>query len=213
MTENGPLDLEEYRKLPQILPRPLRPAPRLAADDATVEISRYVTPTGLKLDDDVGFREWYSIGQTLLFLHQWTPWAVGDWINFGEDRWPDRYTQAMKITGRAIKTLYNCSYIARNVPPELRREELDFGHHDVVAPLEPDKQKKYLDMAVKEDKESGGHLTVPAFREMVKEERAKKELQEGSARVEKAPGPIRCPQCHGTGEVWPPTGWRRQIDE
>jgi hypothetical protein len=157
-------------QLPEHLPRPLKRPPVLPPDAGAVEISRYITPTGLQLDPDVGYREWYSIGRTILFLHEWTPWAIGDWLNFGEDRFPMRYHQAAEITGRSIKTMMNLAYIARAIPPDERREELPIAYHDAVCSIkEPEKRKELLQKGIDEDNRTGGHLTVPRFREIVRE--------------------------------------------
>ena len=173
-----------------------RPPGALAPSSGAVELSRYIRPTGLDLDG-VSYREWHSIGQTLFFMYEWTPWAIGDWLNYGERVFGETYAQAAAISGRTVRTLYNLSYIARKIPPERRVERLDIGHHDVVAPLPPDEQRRFLDEGRRMDEESNGHLTVPAFREHVRQNRTPQAKAE-----EVAPPTIkRCEACGGTGEI------------
>lgn len=192
------LEREEFQfRLPEKISR--NPPPTLPPDTGTVELSRYVTPTGLNLED-VGYREWHSIGQTLFYLYEWTPWAIGDWINYGERVFGETYAQAASISGRKVRTLYNLSYIARKIPPEMRVESLDIGHHDVVAPLPDEEKQRFLKEAERLDKESGGNLTVPAFREYVRENR------KPQTTTEPEPTQVMCTECHGTGWITLPKG-------
>jgi hypothetical protein len=65
--------------------------------------------------------------------------------------------------------MQNLAYIARAIPAEQRREELPIAYHDAVCAIkDEDTRKELLDKAIEEDKLSGGNLTVPQFREMVK---------------------------------------------
>jgi hypothetical protein len=66
-------------------------------------------------------------------------------IVFGEDHFTtDKIETAASLTGYTYHTLYNCNYVARNVPFSRRRESLSWSHHYEVASLDGDEQEKWL---------------------------------------------------------------------
>lgn len=208
----GELQPEDLKGLRSVSRQILSPGAKLPPDLATIEIGRYITPTGLELRN-VGYREWYSIGQTLMFMYEWTPWAIGDWLNYGERVFGEKYAQAAKVSGRSVRTLYNLAYIARHIPPENRVERLDIGHHDAVASLPAEEQRMLLQEAKRIDEESGGNYTVYEFRERVREHKQRatevEYLANGSGPAPGEEGPpviVVCPHCGGTGEMVLPEG-------
>jgi len=172
------------------------------------ELRGTVLPNGLDLPEDLTFWEWEHEVRVLWWLHDWSPWALADALNYGAEKWPDRYEQAVEITGRKIKTLYNKTYLARKFPKEqgLRSEILTPAHHEVIAGIEdPDERRRWLKEGERLDRESGGHLTVPAFREYVREQTLVPEGATTQTMVEPEKchscfGNGVCPRCHGSGE-------------
>ncbi len=115
---------------------------------AELRSSNAVTPTSFDLDDpSLTWDRWVAIGRFFGRIKRSTSWWIGDWINFGEAVYGERYAQAVDVTELSKETLINYAYVARSVPRSRRREELSFGTHAEVAPLEPSEQKKWLDAA------------------------------------------------------------------
>jgi hypothetical protein len=93
------------------------------------------------------FDAWDDLGLILCEARDWTAWLLGDWLVFGEERWPDRYAQAAALTGRSYGGLRNLAWVARKIPARRRRESLSWSHHRVVAGLDEAEQTRWLDRA------------------------------------------------------------------
>jgi hypothetical protein len=139
------------------------------------------TPTGARFKDSITYEEWKAYGlriATQAQSHQCAfdscQWKIGDWLNFGEDKYGDqsvsernaltpktRYESAMDSTGYVVETLRNIKSICRKV--SFRNDALTFSHHVVVATLSPEKQRKYLTMAAK----SSPRMSVSELRRQV----------------------------------------------
>ena len=109
-----------------------------------------ITPTGIQFNEDLSFDEWDALGQKLAPVGKSIGFIIGDWINYGEGRYGEKYDDALGRTGLAYQTLMNYSYVARKVEISLRKENLDLHHHLVVAKLKTSEEKEFwLDMAQK----------------------------------------------------------------
>jgi hypothetical protein len=109
------------------------------------------------------FEQWESLGRFLGRMDHAIRWWIGDWLNFGEEVYGEdsaqavestrgeRYDEAERVTGLAPQTLMNISSVCRRIAKSRRRPELYFSTHEVVASLEPDEQKEWLDRAVTEE--------------------------------------------------------------
>lgn len=110
-----------------------------------------LTPTQLKLvDSEMPFERWEALGLFLGRVSRSSRWWIGDWLNFGEAVYGEKYAAAAEETGLEPGTLIHYSYVARQVPPSRRKEQLPFSSHALVAPLEPKEQREWLNKAVKE---------------------------------------------------------------
>lgn len=118
-----------------------------------------LTATGLRLTEELPFEIWERLGATLGAIREASVWAIGDWINYGEAVYGERYAQAVESTGLQPGTLMDYRSVAAHVPYSRRRGELTFSHHRAVRSLDPEEQKRWLGEAV----ESG--WTVAAMRE------------------------------------------------
>ena len=105
-----------------------------------------ITPTGIQFHKDLSYAEWDDLGQKLAPIGKSIGFIIGDWINYGEKQWGDKYEEALAKTGLAYQTLMNYSYVARKVEISCRQENLGFEHHAVVAKLKPDEQEHWLEM-------------------------------------------------------------------
>lgn len=109
-----------------------------------------ITPTGIEFHQDLDFNEWDDLGRKLSPIGKSIGFIIGDWINYGEKRWGEKYGEALARTGLAYQTLLNYAHVARKVQFSCRQEKLGFEHHAVVAKLKsPEDQQYWLDMAVK----------------------------------------------------------------
>jgi hypothetical protein len=144
------------------------------------------------------FEEWEHELRVVWWMYEWSPWALADALNYGAQKWPERYQQAVEITGRKIQTLYNKTWLARNFQREngTRSAVLTPAHHEVLTGLSEDKKRRYLAEGEKMDRESNGHLTVRAFRGYVEEE----ERNPKGLKTEVVAEPKKCTACYGSGK-------------
>lgn len=97
------------------------------------------------------FETWTQLGVFFGRVHRSAKWWIGDWLNFGEGAFGERYAQAHDATGLTIAYLQNIAWVARNVLPSRRRDGISFSLHAEVASLPPDAQTLWLDRAIKND--------------------------------------------------------------
>jgi hypothetical protein len=90
---------------------------------------------------------WVAAGRRLGALSRSSNWWVGDWLQYGTSRWGEKYTTATKITGYDTHSLENMVYVASRFPVSLRRENLSWSHHAVLASLHPAERVHWLDVA------------------------------------------------------------------
>ncbi len=111
-----------------------------------------ITPTGIEFHEDLDFDEWNALGQKLAPIGKSIGFIIGDWINYGDKRYGEKYDEALAKTGLAYQTLTNFAHVARKVGIYLRKENLDWSQHATVAKLKTDEEKKHwLDMAEEHD--------------------------------------------------------------
>lgn len=104
------------------------------------------TQTALEIKNDTPIEEWLRIGELLKKANHATQWWLGDWHNFGAT-YGEMASQGLDAGDYDRKSLRNFSWVANKVDLSLRRDSLTFGHHEVIASLEPKLQKKWLDKA------------------------------------------------------------------
>lgn len=109
-------------------------------------------PTGLEPVGEPTFEQWDGLGEFLRYLHTGTQFWIGDWMNYGEGAFAERYSQCIQKTGYELHTLQTYAWISRQVPKENRTPEVPFGHYaNGIAALEPREQKKWIKKVVKEN--------------------------------------------------------------
>jgi len=100
---------------------------------------------------DVGWKDWENAGNEMSrvigVFNNHLKWWLGDWIIFGENHFPAKYSQALDETMYAIGTLRNCVYVCRNIPIENRNPGMSFEHHYEVAKLPVGDQAEWLAQA------------------------------------------------------------------
>jgi hypothetical protein len=111
---------------------------------------RGVTATDCSLTIPENMREadWVQLGHAIAHEHDKATWWLGDWWVFGERRrYGERKAIADAWDGPDYQTCRNAGWVARAFEPSRRRDNLKFGHHEVVAALPPDDQDRLLDFA------------------------------------------------------------------
>jgi len=111
----------------------------------------HTTKIGLIIDDGISYIEWESAGKTLQVIDGAVHWWIGDWLNYGEQKYGEMYAQAVDETSYSLPTLTTDKWVANHIQFSRRRENLSFAHHVEVASLEPDEQDKFLDLAIEHD--------------------------------------------------------------
>lgn len=150
--------------------------------------------------------EWIVQGQRLGTLGRGIAWWIGDWVNFGNSAFGEKYARAARITGYDPQTLMNMAYVASRFAVSRRRTSLSWSHHAEVAGLEVEQQEALLTRA------EAKRLSVRSLREELRTSRAlaRKAHDEGdggdgdpgaSTNTKKAEAPKKadehsvCPKC------------------
>lgn len=109
-----------------------------------------IRPTGLVIERELQMDEWEAVGNRLGTLGKAIQFAIGDWLNYGEIRYGETYSQVAELSGYRVETLMNMKFVTSRVEISRRRERLSFSHHTEVAALAPSEQDYWLDCAVAE---------------------------------------------------------------
>lgn len=138
--------------------------------------------------EDIDQAEWLSTGRRLGAIGRCSQWWIGDWIRFGTARWGERYSEAARITGYDVASLRNMAWVASQFDLSLRSDKLTWSHHVLLAPMEPEEKRHWLDRAARE------RLSVADLRLELRG------LQKGREREPAAPEPeqdavVVCPNC------------------
>src|SRR3972149_11324473 len=108
------------------------------------------TPTGLAINGEPDFETWETVGKQLRYREGAIHWWIGDWLNYGEQRWGEMYAQAIDEFDFTRGTLRNDKWVAGKILSHVRHDKLTFSHHLEVAPLPSDIQERWLDIAEQE---------------------------------------------------------------
>jgi N6-adenosine-specific RNA methylase IME4 len=129
----------------------------------TLELGAFrLTATELVVRGAPAFDEWRRCGALLQRIEGAIQWWIGDWLNYGEQQWRDRYGAAADATKIDPGTLRNYAYVAKHVSPSLRSDKVAYSIHKEIAPLAPETQSAILERAEAED------LSVSDVRELIR---------------------------------------------
>lgn len=170
-----------------------RPARGVGEDESVrdLQVAISMTPTAWAVSADLSLLEWSQSGRRLGIIGRGTGWWIGDWVNYGNARFGERYVRAARITGYDVQTLMNMVYVASRFAPSRRRQNLSFSHHAELAALPIDEQDYWLERAEAE------RLSVRCLREEVRRARRAAEAEEELAEEElaEADEEVVCPHC------------------
>jgi hypothetical protein len=94
--------------------------------------------------------DWLATGRRLGAIGRCSQWWIGDWIRYGASRWGEKYAEAARVTGYDVASLRNMAWVASRFDLSLRNDKLTWSHHVLLAPFEPDAQRKWLRRASEE---------------------------------------------------------------
>ena len=102
------------------------------------------------------FDDWQRAGEQLRAIERHVQFWIGDWVNYGRDRWGEHAEQGMaddgeilaaEATGWKPATIDQYARVARQVPPANRDPDLPFSHHREVADKPVEAQWPWLQKA------------------------------------------------------------------
>lgn len=97
--------------------------------------------------ESMDLASWIECGRRLGTIARGVGWWLGDWLNFGNGRYGEKYTRAARITGYDVQSLRNMAYVASRFEASRRRANLSWSHHAEVAALAPEQQDVWLERA------------------------------------------------------------------
>lgn len=117
------------------------------------------TRTGLEIPDGSSIEDWATFGKQLCAVNEGIKWCIGDWINFGEAKYGEKYATALSFFGKEVlgglgyeyETLRTFASVCGSVALLSRNNKLSFNHHKAVAPMLPQDQAKWLGMALQNE--------------------------------------------------------------
>ncbi|MDP9475444.1 MAG: hypothetical protein M3R38_07100 [Actinomycetota bacterium] len=161
-----------------------------------------ITERSLELPPNLSFEEWAKCGQTLKGIDAAVKWWVGDWLNYGEERFPERWAQAVDATDYDVHTLRKAAWVASRVPRGTRRESLSYRHHEMTAALPPEEREKWLDEAEPERPGEPPKLSTRALDKAMKQGQTPKNVET----VERC----ACPECGSVFELSRASTWTEE---
>jgi hypothetical protein len=139
---------------------------------------------------ELGQAAWLATGRRLGAIGRCSQWWIGDWIRYGTSRWGERYAEAARVTGYDVASLRNMAWVASRFDLSLRSDKLTWSHHVLLAPLEPEAQKHWLDRALEE------RLSVADLRVELRAAQGKQAVASGTTAKKTAdPALVVCPHC------------------
>jgi hypothetical protein len=94
------------------------------------------------------YEDWQSRLEVALYAHSQGPWQIGDLLLEGEERF-SRFSQALPESIKySPESLRQYMWCCQKIVPALRRPELSFSHHVLVASMEPELINRWLALSV-----------------------------------------------------------------
>lgn len=117
----------------------------------------------LTIAPDVTFDQWVDVGRPILNAAAYSPWYIGDWLLYAEQRWAtnetgDEITSERARIRRAVADVANVDleslrayrWVAGNIAPGRRRAGVSWSHHQQVAALPAEVADGLLEQAERE---------------------------------------------------------------
>jgi hypothetical protein len=139
----------------------------------------------------LGHSDWLAAGRRLGAIGRCSQWWIGDWVRYGTSRWGEKYAEAARVTGYDVASLRNMAWVASRFDLSLRNDKLTWSHHVLLAPLDSEEQRRWLQRASEE------RLSVADLRLELRALRDSEERKpSGGATVARDSGELAvCPHC------------------
>lgn len=164
----------------------------MSAHNDAPAIPGEITETSLDLPEDITEEKAAECGRVLLRMHESSCWWLGDWFNFVQERFPERWPQMVEATEYQERTLRKFGWMCRRIPRGKRHSLLSPRHHEIVAPLPPEKQDEYLGKAAPDKPGDPPKLST---RELQEDVRKEPEADRGRPRNVETITEFVCPEC------------------
>lgn len=149
-------------------------------EDHTLDLGQFhLTATSLEVRGNPVFGEWEKCGSFLDRIEGAVQFWIGDWLNYGEKAYGEKYAQAVSPT--QAETWQHYAWVSNSVESCIRIQDLSYSHHLQVAKifdrLEPDPavrakqqqtQSELLQQAAPLPGETAPQLTVSEFKALVR---------------------------------------------
>ena len=109
-----------------------------------------IKKTGLLFKDSLTFDEWGNVGKLLNQIEGATQWWIGDWLNYGNFKWGEKYKEAIEKTEFNYGYTRNLKSVSNAIELSRRRDKLTWAHHQEIASFDLAEQDYWLDKAEKE---------------------------------------------------------------
>ena len=108
---------------------------------------------GLEVTGNPKFEDWAPIHKPLTVIEKGSPFAVGDWILYGEAHFGELASQMIDPDlGWSLKTINGYKAVAERVTKDRRRmDRLTYTHHRMVAHMTAQQQEKWLKLAAADE--------------------------------------------------------------
>lgn len=104
----------------------------------------------LSLPDILEFEQWNQIGIQLESVTQHIQWWWGDWLNFGESRYGEKYQAAVEKFGLNLNTAQQYAWVAREYET-CDRSQVSWTHYKVAAGMQDKAERaQVLELAGRE---------------------------------------------------------------
>jgi hypothetical protein len=94
----------------------------------------------LALDAEVDFDAWKEQLRRAVAIAGAARWRIGELLAYGEFRFGEKYRFAIDELGLTFDRVRDWTFVARLVPPAVRRPDLSWSHHRLVASLPANEQ-------------------------------------------------------------------------
>jgi hypothetical protein len=105
------------------------------------------SPTGATLREGLTYAKWKRALEAAVAVERAGAWCIGDAIIYGEQRYGEKYAQAVGETGLSPERLRVITWVCSRFESDRRRIGLSFESHREVASLDTPDQEKWLDKA------------------------------------------------------------------
>ncbi|MCP2163974.1 LmbU family transcriptional regulator [Goodfellowiella coeruleoviolacea] len=168
-----------------------------------------VSPVAWEPHAEMDLVDWLQQGKRLGSIGRGAAWWIGDWVNYGNAKFGEKYTRASRTTGYDIQSLMNMAYVASRFEVSRRRENLSWSHHAEVAALPPEQQGHWLELAAR------NRMSVRRLRDELRALRARRAAAENeSEQVTAAVAVVEAPTDQAVAEpVCPRCGYHLEQAE